>query len=207
MRPTCASCARRRILCQGYTNDVDYLFRNENETARTNSQRARSGGPSAQPIGTASGSDIGSLSDDGQQAIAALCRHDIPWLKESVRFSLPVPMTRPLAERAVDVLFSDWILHPCNHGISPGYLHFLPWSYHSVSSNDALRPAVECLAYANMQGFKLMMENVGNLARVRYGTALERVRSAAAKDTFASDDSSLTAILIIDMFEVSHIVF
>lgn len=43
-RPACGRCAQRGIECNGLSNNAGFLFLNENDIARRNSQRARGEG-------------------------------------------------------------------------------------------------------------------------------------------------------------------
>ncbi len=101
------------------------MFRNENEVAKRNSQRARrpQGWKSFDPIAASSSSlavvqstlsqTTGDAADDSGQK-------DYSWLNEYALGHVPEPLKRDVETRAVERFFVNWILHPSNHGGTPG---------------------------------------------------------------------------------------
>ncbi|KIL86457.1 hypothetical protein FAVG1_10286 [Fusarium avenaceum] len=75
-----------------------------------------------------------------------------------------------------------------------------------AASKSALSLAVEAFALDNAGNLLTSKGMLSQLARVKYGAALSAVRTAIMNDAFTSDDSTLMAILTIDMFEVVFMV-
>jgi hypothetical protein len=73
-----------------------------------------------------------------------------------------------VADKARDVFYSEWILHPCNHGTSPGYMDVLPVMDSRVTSTSALHLAVEAFALANTQNFTLSSGHLRDMAGSKY---------------------------------------
>lgn len=71
-----------------------------------------------------------------------------------------------------------------------------------AESRSALSLAVEAFALANAGNLLSSKGKLSNLARAKYGAALSAVRTAIVNGAFTADDSTLMAILTIDMFEV-----
>jgi len=127
----------------------------------------------------------------------------LSWLRETALAELPKTISPTLEEVAVSVLFAEWILYPCNSGTNPGYMHFVPSLYHYEPPGSMLRLAVEGLAFANAQRFTHSQRSaLLDMARVKYGSSLVLLRSTIGQKAFDLDDSTLAAILTIDLFEL-----
>lgn len=119
--------------------------------------------------------------------------HPPTWLKTNVE--VPRNLRKDLDTRVVDTFFKSWIMHPCNHDITPGHLQDLPAIYHRSLPGTSSRLAIEALAYADVPGYEVK-------ARSRYGAALARVRDDISDEEKAKRDAVLAALLIIDNYEV-----
>jgi hypothetical protein len=74
-----------------------------------------------------------------------------------------------------------------------------------AAPRSALSLAVEAFALANAGNLLSSKGKLSDLARAKYGAALSAVRTAIMNDAFTADDSTLMAILTIDMFEVKSL--
>jgi hypothetical protein len=81
-------------------------------------------------------------------------------------------------------------------------MHDLPMLYLSAPPDSVLWLAVRAMAFADMRG-----QNAGDVpfyikARQHYGAALNRMRMIVHDQQDLADDRILSAILLIDSFEV-----
>ncbi|RBA21692.1 hypothetical protein FPRO05_00041 [Fusarium proliferatum] len=194
-RPTCGVCSRREIVCGGYASDSDYMFRDQNATAKLNSERARRGIKRvANPLclyGATKDDNLRSLDVDAVQSA---------WL------SIPNPVQFRLEDRIMDIFYAEWVSRPCTKLKNPGYLDLLPEMKAKAAPVSALNLAVEAFALANAGNSMTCYGNLKQMALSRYGAALATVRKAIMHHTLVADDTTLMAIMTIDMFEVVFMV-
>jgi hypothetical protein len=74
-----------------------------------------------------------------------------------------------------------------------------------AAPRSALSLAVEAFALANAGDLLSNKGKLSHLARAKYGAALSAVSTAIINGSFTADDSTLMAILTIDMFEVKSL--
>ncbi|KAH6950825.1 hypothetical protein DER45DRAFT_619349 [Fusarium avenaceum] len=116
------------------------------------------------------------------------------------------PVLFKLEDRALEVFYAEWVRNPHHQNKGPGYLDLLPSMKARAESRSALSLSVEAFALANAGNLLSSKGKLSNLARAKYGATLSVVRTAIMNDAFAADDSTLMAILTIDMFEVVFMV-
>lgn len=116
------------MICSGLPLDAVFVFRDENEVARRNSQRARrqlghefiAQGESSDSVHSAS------QSWPYQAATVAIgssrLQQQYSWLSDHTLATVSEPLKRDIETRAVERFFVNWTLHPSNHGGSPGEL-------------------------------------------------------------------------------------
>jgi hypothetical protein len=123
IRPTCGRCTQRRLVCSGFPEDAGFIFRDENEVAQRNSQRARG---EWKQIPVAAASSLANIVRQGQQLQEAgdmtdeFLQKQYSWLNERALAEVPGPLKKDLETRAVERFFINWTLYPSNHGESPG---------------------------------------------------------------------------------------
>jgi len=184
------------------------MFREENQVAQRNSERARRKRTDERPY-TIPFETISPPATQEQQTQASTKTSDSDlqwqylWLNERALAEIPGPLKRDPETRAVDRFFVSWILYPHNDGVSPGHLHDLPMLYLSAPRESVLWYAVRAVAFADMRGARV--ENIPFYikARQQYGAALLHLREIAHSEQRLANDRVLAAILLIDSFEVT----
>ena len=87
--------------------------------------------------------------------------------------------------------------------LAPGHMHHLPSLFYLAPIDSILWHAVRAMAFAdvknarNGEGVPFHIK-----ARASYGMALTRVREAAQDEENLATDDALTALLLLDSFEV-----
>ncbi|KAF4439750.1 hypothetical protein F53441_12495 [Fusarium austroafricanum] len=194
-RPTCSLCTKRKIVCGGYASDSEYLFRDQNSTAKVNSERARRGSKHATNqfclYGTDTHHDLSALNNDSLQ---------------NSSLSIPSPVLYKLEDRVLDIFYVEWVSRAYAERKNPGYLDLLPDMKAKAAPVSALNLAVEAFALVNARNFMSCNGNLMRMAFSRYGAALATVRQAIMQHTLVADDATLMAIMTIDMFEVVFMV-
>lgn len=207
IRPSCSCCSRRELACTGYPADEGFIFRDENLTAQRASERARRDHSQAFEISFEAPSQLPQVqqAESSTPVLDPSIREHFPWLSEAALVEVPRPITRDIESRAVERFFDNWILAPCNHGTSPGYMHELPTLYLSAPPDSILRHAVRALAYADMKGVRCGDSPFHIKARTAYGAALTRMRGIANDKQELVNDRTLAALLLIDDFELMYL--
>ncbi|KAF2102463.1 hypothetical protein NA57DRAFT_63397 [Rhizodiscina lignyota] len=208
VRPSCGRCTQRGLICSGFPEDADFVFLDENETAQRNSQRARKEWRRSPGAGTSS-----SLThvQQGQQSPAAanevdeFLRQQYSWLNERAYTQVSEPLKRDLEARAVERFFINWTLHPSNHGVSPGHMHDLPMLFLGAPPDSILWHAVRAVAFADMRNESSGDSPFYVKSRLHYGAALNRTRMILHDQQDLSNDRVLSAILLIDNFELMYL--
>jgi hypothetical protein len=145
------------------------------------------------------------------------------WLNERAVADVPEPLKRDLETRAVERFFVNWILYPSNNGVSQGkprrapdnrtmtpsanmidsgHMQDLRMLFARTESDSVLSLAVRAIAFADIRN-----QNFGTVpsytkARQYYGAALNRMRTVINDQANLADDRVLSAMLLIDNFEV-----
>ncbi|KAF5643361.1 negative acting factor [Fusarium tjaetaba] len=211
-RPTCSFCSRRKIACGGYASDADYMSRNQNVTAKVNSERARRRSKHATNglllYGTDTHHDLRVLSIDARQGCEPRPSLAKPWnlADQKAWLSIPSPVLYRLEDRILDVFYAEWVSRPSTDFKHPGYLDLLPEMKVKAAPASALNLAVEAFALANGGNLMSCDGNLKQMAFSRYGAALESVRKAMVHHSIFADDATLMGIMAIDMFEVVFMV-
>ena len=124
-----------------------------------------------------------------------------PWVKNVPQASAP-----SAEEQAVFQFFEKYVMYPCNHGSSPGFLEQLPGLFAEVKSKGrvALRWAVRAAAYASLSNER-DDPTVGNNAIQCYGRALSALAESLADISAAPDDHILMTVVVLDLFEVGSL--
>ncbi|KAI9737249.1 MAG: hypothetical protein M1818_005781 [Claussenomyces sp. TS43310] len=206
VRPACGRCVQRGIICSGFPADVDFIFRDENEIAQRNSERARREVRGVQvPVIPLDIIPSQATEESQPQASTDILdpglRLQYSWLNDRALAEVPGPLKRDLESRAVDRFFVNWTLYPGNDGASPGHMQSLSPLYFNAPPHSVLWLAVWAVACADMKH-----EIVGDTpfhikARQYYGAALSRLRVVAQEQSLVNDQV-LAAILLIDDFAV-----
>jgi hypothetical protein len=141
-RPKCGRCVQKGLVCSGLALDSIFTFRDQNEVAQRNSQRARReqqhaitnlpiqprSSPRFLPDATfISAARTLPRRDNLLSVTAANVTDDDTseqqgywWLSGRAVGAIPEPLKRDVDTRAVERFFVNWILYPSNHGTSPG---------------------------------------------------------------------------------------
>lgn len=119
-----------------------------------------------------------------------------PWLKDT-----PVRLQISVNEQAKEIFFSNYILHPCNHGLSPGYLERLP----ELLSRSEKRSTLELCCSATSLAYLAVLSQQNDIkvyAHQTYDRALAALSKSITDPEDLSSDGTLTAILVIDFFDM-----
>jgi hypothetical protein len=121
-----------------------------------------------------------------------------PWAK-----TVPAALVPSEEDQAVSQFFEKYVMYPCNHASSPGFLEHLPCLFEEVKTEGrvALRWAVYAAAYASLSNDQ-DSEALGDKSLQCYGQALSALAEALADPTRSPDDYTLMTVVILDLFEV-----
>lgn len=204
--PACGRCQARGLKCSGSSPGIKtgLVFRDENETARRNSERARRVLPnhSSVPLILQASNSPDLMRPAFQVGPDVSLGQSYPWLNDRSLSQIPSVILRDIDTRAVERFFINWTLNPDNDGISPGHMSDLPFLYSKSSQNSMLWFAVRAVAFADMYRHSIGNYSFSNKALQHYGAALNRLRTLTQEKEWLSDDSVLAALLLIDNFEV-----
>ena len=200
MYPICGRCRQRDLVCSGLSEGDGFLFFNENDRARRNSQRARGEcGQRAIQLPIVSGQVL------QIRPLVTSPQHEHPWFKRTALNDIPGPLKRDLETRAVDRFFVNWTLYPRNDGMSLGYMYDLPTLYNSAPSESTLWHAIRAIAFADIKYERDKDVTFSYKARKSYGAALKSIRQIATDDQILLSDTILAALLLIDEFEILYL--
>lgn len=185
---------QRGLVCTGYADEFDFIFRNENEAAERNSRRARAGRGSralTTPVDLEVFQQRRSRTSPGIPKLTYYQRL-YPWLNDSALHEASEPLRRDIESRAVDRLFVNWTLYPCNEGMSAGYMHDLLRLFQGAPPDSILWLIVRATAFADMRQYRTT-DNVSfaTMALQHYGASLRRLRTLAADEQDLANDRVL----------------
>jgi hypothetical protein len=123
-----------------------------------------------------------------------------PWAKAAPQAPAP-----SVEDAAVDQFFEKYVMYPCNHRSTPGFLEHLPSlvaGEFKLEGRMALRWAVRATAYASISKEQDSVA-LGDKALECYGHALSALGEALKDPAHAPDDMTLMTIVVLDIFEVS----
>ncbi|OCL03253.1 hypothetical protein AOQ84DRAFT_419804 [Glonium stellatum] len=210
-RPSCKQCVQRSEPCTGYRDEASLIFRYENDKVARVSVRRRT---SARSSSKRNGSSQVSLTPQTPQEIISvedpysLSAADISGLNLSTPFpwakTVPATSVPAIEDQAVSRFFEKYVMYPCNHGSSPGFLEHLPSLFDEarVEGRKALRWAVRAAAYGSLSNDQNSM-TLSRKALQCYGLALSALAEALSDSSAPPDDSSLMTIVVLDLFEVT----
>ncbi|QIW94830.1 hypothetical protein AMS68_000348 [Peltaster fructicola] len=208
-RPTCGRCKRLKQRCTGYTADSDFVFRNENNVAQRNSERARKRSSNASIALAIRPSTSKKASPPVQRTFIdisdEITQAELAYFREEAHMTIPPSIDKPLVDRAVDRWFLDWVYIPADKGRAAGPLMLIPGLYISSPDQSTFRTTVQALAYAHLQGHKDGDQPLHVKATATYGLALARMKDEIANDRNLSDIRLLSALLMLDHFESLHL--
>ena len=211
-RPCFRRCILRGELCAGYRDESSLVFRNSNDKAARPSVRRRASTQSLSRPKVSSQASSVSLAPQGilgAQSPFNLSAADVfasnisspyPWAKNVPQ----APASSSAEDQAVSQFFEKYVMYPCNHGSSPGFLEHLPQLFKDINIEGrlALRWAVHAAAYGNLSN------DHGNAAFANkalqcYGRALSALGEALTDPKTAPDDYVLMTVVVLDLFEVN----
>jgi hypothetical protein len=171
----CSSCRRAKLICHGYRDTESLRIADE-----TSAVQRRIQGPAGK-------SEAGSMSA-ASRLPEALVR--ISHLAETIPQSLDVP-TR---NQARDLFYYNYVFG----ALKP--FEFLQSFYSPIPKEDHLTASMDAvaLAYLNYQQYS---PKVQTEARQHYITALRLMNKALGDPKLASKDSTILAILLLDLYE------
>ncbi|KAH8899986.1 hypothetical protein GQ53DRAFT_676167 [Thozetella sp. PMI_491] len=206
-RPTCGRCTQRGLNCSGLPADSIFIFRDENEVARRNSQRARRQQRHTPVAMAPSPTETIQQSHQlqaGATRLADLLQPQSSWYNQRAIAEVPAPLRRDVETRAVERFFVNWTLHPSNHA-SAGHMHDLPSLFQGAQPDSALYLAVRAVAFADMKNESAEGVPFYIKARQQYGATLNRVRAMVNNRDDLGSDQVLSAMLLIDNFELVYL--
>lgn len=181
-RPACKRCTLRGDICSGYRDESSLIFRNEKEKASRSAKhlrrRASAGSLTRLAVlskgSTKSGTLRGELyrEDLSPSGIVEYTNFKSPyqWVKNITEASAP-----SAEDQAISHFFGKYVMYPCNHGLSPGFLEQLQGLFGEFDSGErlALRWAVRAAAYASLSNER-DDSTLGNKAIKCYGLLQSR---------------------------------
>lgn len=188
IQPICGRCERLRASCSYRESDP---FRSQNEVAETNVQRRllkTSTSVQTQPVRD--------CIDESVLARHALMIDSCSWLRD-----IPASLSVSLNDQANDIFFSNYILHPCNHGLSPGYLERLP----ELLSASEKRSTLECCCSAASLAYLAVVSQQNDIkirAHQTYQRALTALNKSITTPADVSSNRIVTALLVVDFFDM-----
>jgi Fungal specific transcription factor domain len=179
IRPSCTQCIRKSIVCFGYRNIPDLLFKDESEST---ARKVRWGN--------------GELY--APNILTQSHRHELlPITGSDAIDAIPSPacsLTPSYDEQAISYFMSSFVPS------SPFY--YLPDIYTTTppTTRDALSSAILAASFASLSVHTGNGELM-NHARLHYSRALTQTNSALASSNTAILDNSLMSVLILGLFE------
>lgn len=190
-KPTCKRCEKSRRECGGYRPEFEIVHRDQtNSTLRRLRKTA-----DLQHQPSASSSPFIFIQEDPQ-----------PWRRKESSSS-PSPeaaLTVPLAHRVSCYFASNFILLPL--GSAPhGFMEYLVPLLEAEPPNSALRYAFNACAFA-LLGNRARADrvNLAQLSLKEHTLALAHTHRALGQPAIASNDSTLAAVLMLCLYEVSR---
>ena len=129
-------------------------------------------------------------------------------LSENVRHyscsAVPIPMTRDWQNQAVCMFFHDYLVVPTGSAIGTGFLQNVPELFTKEPEMSALTKAVSAVALTSL-AHRTSLDCLSTQARQQYGTALSLLNKPLCTQQAVKADSTLAAILCLDIYEVSYL--
>lgn len=123
----------------------------------------------------------------------------------SSRSESPSPYSKSLSEdvqsQAICLFFHDYIVDACP-SFCEGYLDFLPALYAQTSEDSCLGASVLAASYANL-GKRIERKDLALKASHFYQSSLEAITAAISSPQLATSDMTMTAIILLGVYEVS----
>lgn len=118
--------------------------------------------------------------------------------------SVPIPMTRDWRNQAICMFFHDYTVVPRESGIGTGFLQNVPELFTKEPEMSALTKAISAVALTSL-AHRTSLDCLSVQARQQYGTALSMLNWSLRTQQAIKADSTLAAILCLDMYEVSYL--
>ena len=195
-KPQCQRCSRTRRPCPGYRVQSEVMFRNMNSIAEEKVKaRVKSRIQAEEPNQE--------LEDDALQRIdVSFMPSALGWLRDSqvALSNVPRSVSIKWQDVAVPRFFEDYIY--LSDAVPRGSLNFLPDLCSSSSTSSVLRGALDALALRNLAN-QLGQENLEVDARKSYCRSIPLLAQLLQDEEEAKKDSTLCAILLFGIYEVS----
>ena len=114
----------------------------------------------------------------------------------------PTPMTRDWRNQAVCMFFHDYHVLPKESANGTGFLQNVPELFTTEPETSALAKAVSAVALTNL-AHRTSLDCLSVQARQEYGTALSLLNRSLCTQQAIKADSTLAAILCLQIYEVS----
>ena len=118
--------------------------------------------------------------------------------------AVPIPMTRDWSNQAVCMFFHDYLVVPTESAIGTGFLQNVPELFTKEPEMSALTKAVSAVALTSL-AHRTSLDCLSAQARQQYGTALSLLNKCLRTQQALKADSTLAAILCLDIYEVSYL--
>ena len=208
-RPSCRRCVQRGELCTGYRDETTLLFRDESEkTVRRALHRPASFSEATiSDISEGSRSTKRSLGNDSRKASSQFTGIELPAEERSNQFpwarNVPEDLLPSSEDATVSRFFNKFVMYPCNHGSSPGFLEHLPSLFQEADEKGriALRWAVRAASQASLAA-DMGSISLREQALQCYGRSLSELGEALTDPRKGPDDYTLMTVVILDIFEV-----
>ena len=214
-RPSCQRCLTTDRVCPGYRDTSDLTFRDMRSTAerkvqtrvreRTNQRQAEEDSLSTPSISRRPSLQKERSSSTNTSAIIGRTSASISPDRAGPSLSgVPKAVDLDWKSLSLDHFFLDYVLRVRRIGSMPGHLDFLPEMCREQPRNSCLMEGLYAVALARIAK-QSSLTHFAMQARRSYGRALTLLNAALRDTKQAKQDSTLTTVSMLSMYEVRRI--
>ncbi len=194
-KPTCNQCAKSRRQCPGYKDEFDLVFRNETQATERRARRA-SRKVSVQK------EDRQSLEEAGPSTGTVSVFSDS--IRSPVEQTVAASLSLPVEQQANCYFVSNFVLMP-KPGCNRGFLNYLVPLLKQDGKENHLQHAFNACSLALLNNRAGSGGKLGEKVFSEYSKALSGTNAALRDVEGQKADSTLAAVLLLGMFEVSYV--
>lgn len=177
-----------RIVCPGYRDPLDQLFRDESAAV---TKRAQKSYKALDDSARDAPSDSESLNSTSTRAEA----HDVRGRCPDMAMSFSAP--GPSLSQSIDVVA---MAHFMSSYVPGSHFEYLPGLYGASGEDAALPATVHAVSLARL-AWELGQPDLMIQARRSYATALTKINTALSNPAIATTDAALVAVLLLSLYE------
>ncbi|KAL8960653.1 MAG: hypothetical protein Q9193_002676 [Seirophora villosa] len=185
-RPSCLRCTKTRRVCPGYTEGLDLVLRNQNETAKAAAERRYK-----RQLSRSTGNPASVLSDSSASS------------PDSQQIYCPLPESQDFYAHSFFV--SCYVTSPRDPRTKHGFLELLPSFFDKLHSSSALSLSLSVVAHCYFGAWQPGIRNAER-AEVQkvYTKALGALQQALRDPQECVSDEVLVAVCLLSFFEISN---